>query len=859
MIGAYLSQMSLEEKMALIRGEVEPPATNQGQAGYLTGVPRLRIPPLRFADGPPGVLTHMQSPALTATMGLAATFSRADARDNGVVIGDEADRLGIDVTLQPFINIDRDLTFERGYNTYGEDPVLTGAIGAELIKGIQSRGVMAQAKHYVGYDSEAENVSIDDQALHEVYLAPFDDAVKAGVASIMCAYNRIDGPYACGNRHLLIDVLRDHMGFKGFVTSDWGAVHDYDFIGQGVDMEMPGRPAKGDPYAFYTRSFFDTEPPRVLTPPDLSKLPPVNIFTGTVPEEPAPSAPFELTIPSGAYKNLWTALQEGVVTPAVIDRAAGDVLRQLIRFGYLNGTRAQLLRTPSGVDSSTVIQRTSEDAAVLLKNEGILPLAAQKSGTIAMIGPGAAQVVAIGISGERSVGIAERQVGPYEALRKTVPDADIRLEVANDMTGRAVPPSALSHGNAPGLLHAAAGIAAGVDPQIAFTHAAALPAGTSHVWTGTLTIPAAGRYIVALQSLGARGLLQIDGKIIAMTSGSQGSMHGDVLYPGQDDLMPTRDGLNNARGAAELGAGPHLLRIEANPDGSNAPVQIRFAWVTPEEQLANFQAAVAAAKSAQTAVVFVWSRGQPIFTLPGDQNRLVEAVAAVNPNTIVVLNVSQPVAMPWLDKVRAVLQMWWPGDEGGWATANVLAGVRNPAGRLPFTWARQLTDYAATDPAHPERAGSSPDGKATFSEGVDVGYRWFERTGTPPLYPFGYGLSYTRFSYSRLRVVKTADGGLDVRFRVTNTGSVDGEEVPQVYLSAPRRIIPGVQFAPKALAGFDRAMVKTGTHRDMTIHVERRRLQYWSTRTSSWIDAAATRTLWVAASSKDMRLEGTLH
>jgi beta-glucosidase len=192
-----LRQMSFDEKMALIRGASEPPATNQGQAGYLTGVPRLGIPPLRFSDGPPGVLTRSASQAETATMGLAATFSVHDAEENGKVVAREAKSLGIDVVLEPFINIDRDITFSRGYNTYGEDPVLTGQMGAGFIRGVQGEGVMAQAKHFVGYDTDGANVVIGEQALHEIYVAPFVDAARAGVSSIMCSYNKINGAPAC--------------------------------------------------------------------------------------------------------------------------------------------------------------------------------------------------------------------------------------------------------------------------------------------------------------------------------------------------------------------------------------------------------------------------------------------------------------------------------------------------------------------------------------------------------------------------------------------------------------------------------------------------------------------------------------
>jgi len=214
-VDKLLSQMTLKEKITLIRGARENPATDQGQAGYLTGVPRLGIPPIRMSDGPPGVLTRHPSQAETATMGLAATFDVKAADDNGVVIGREAKSLGIDVVLQPFINIDRDITFERGYNTYGEDPVLTGAMGAALIRGIQAQGVMAQAKHYVGYDSDASNIFIDPQTLREIYVAPFVDAVNAGASSIMCSYNKLNGTYACGNREVLVDILRGRAWLQG--------------------------------------------------------------------------------------------------------------------------------------------------------------------------------------------------------------------------------------------------------------------------------------------------------------------------------------------------------------------------------------------------------------------------------------------------------------------------------------------------------------------------------------------------------------------------------------------------------------------------------------------------------------------
>src|SRR5271170_2061876 len=288
-IDRLLKQMTLEEKMDLIRGGLEDPSVYQAQAGYLPGVPRLHIPSLRMADGPPGLLTKVASQAETATMGVAATFSAKDAEANGVVIGREARSLGIDVVLQPFVNIDRDITFARAYNTFGEDPMLTGVMGAAEIRGAQSQGVMAQAKHYVAYDSDSFNVFIDQQTLHEVYAAPFAEAVGAGVSSIMCSYNRVNGQFACGNPDTLKTLLKGELGFRGFVTSDWGGVHSASFINSGLDMEMPGRIVPTSPFNGLIHIFFETSGINSAAPRDVDPDALAGILGGNAPEEESKS------------------------------------------------------------------------------------------------------------------------------------------------------------------------------------------------------------------------------------------------------------------------------------------------------------------------------------------------------------------------------------------------------------------------------------------------------------------------------------------------------------------------------------------------------------------------------------------
>ena len=425
------------------------------------------------------------------------------------------------------------------------------------------------------------------------------------------------------------------------------------------------------------------------------------------------------------------------------------------------------------------------------------------------------------------------------------------------MTGTPVPAGALNHDGKPGLVRT--GLSAEqTDAQINFTGSNALAPNSTVTWKGTLTPPHEGIYWLYLQALGTNAKISIDGKRLAGTGAQQGGVHGDILQANQDNVVPTTDGLDNVRRAVNLTAGPHQIEIKTSPDSSNAPDQVRLNWYTPEQRVADHEAAIAAAKNAKAAVVFVWTRLEPVFGLPGDQNKLIEEVAAVNPNTIVVLNTSQPVALPWVDKVKAVLEMWWPGDEGGWSTANLLLGKTSPAGRLPVTWGKRLEDYAATDPKHPERSTKGVDRKTTYSEGVNVGYRWFDKENIAPLFAFGHGLSYATFEYTGLKIGKASGGGLDVKVRIKNTGAVESDEVPQVYLGAPSEIPAGVQFPVRALAAFDRIHLTAGEAKTVTLHVEPRQLQYWSTKDGKWVTATGKRTISVGASSRDLRVEQTI-
>jgi beta-glucosidase len=841
-----LASMSREEKMAIIRGASEPPEAAQSEAGWTAGVPRLHVPDLRFADGPQGVLVRHLSTGMQSTLSLASTFSVADAEANGALIARDARTLGIDVILQPYINIYRDPGFERAYNTLGEDPVLTGTLAAHFVRGAQSNGVMAQAKHYVAYDG-GENSIIDGQALREIYAAPFRDVSDAGVASIMCSYNQINGVYSCGNEATLNGILRREIGFKGFVTSDWGAAHGAEFITAGMDMEQPGTGSG----AFFALGKEPEDPPTSKEADDDLEA----AMTTGVPEEQRFPVQKYLGPPipplADASKNLGAALERGTVTDADIDRAAGHVLAQIERFGWLDHAPNHKPGAQDIEGDARIVQRLEERGAVLLKNDGVLPFARADLDSIALIGPGAQQTFAIVTGEEQSYGRADREIGALQALRTMTPGKGPRFAVADDMTGVPIPSSALSELTRRLALRGGStytAVATDIDHTIR-AHAM-LPGGANAKWTGTLLVPDDGDYEINLQVLGATGRFWVDGRRIGNMAWWGG--HGDIVFPNRESVIPTTDGLANIRRLVKLTAGPHALRVEADADGSGSPVQVRLAWVTPSMKQSAFDEAVETAKSAKAAVVFAWSRNRPYFGLPGDQDRLIEAVAAVNPNTVVVLNTGEAVAMPWLDKVRAVLEMWYTGDEGGWAAANLLTGIANPAGRLPITWPRRLEDGLASDPSHPERSWSNTNGKTHYSEGIHVGYRWFDREQIEPLFPFGHGLSYTTFAYSQLVVRKAADGGLDVTCRVRNTGKRNGDEVVQVYLGAPDPAPEGVQFATRALAAFDRVNIPAGTARVVALHIVPQRLRYWSLADNAWHAARAGRTVYVGGSSRDL-------
>ncbi len=815
-VRSLLEAMTLAEKANLITGANDPEYS--GQSGYAPGVPRLNVPPLRWGNGPVGIEVEGDATAIPGGLPLAATFDTDLSRRVGILLGREARALSVDVLNGPQLDVARNPLWGRNSTSLGEDPLLAGRLGAAQVEGIQAQGVMATPKHFFGYtqrqyvrSSTRQNAIpydfiIDSRALREIYLPSFEAAAKAGTASFMASHMIVNGVYGSENKFHLTDILRDELGWDGFVVSDWHGTHSSYSLVAGVDVEMPGYGIEGAPRRPY---YFGDK--------------------------------------------LLAEVEAGRIAPALVDRAAGRLLAQMEKFGFLDGTRVQ---RPNVVDVEAGAQLAREvatEGAVLLKNDGILPLRLQRNSAPALIGPTAGQL-AVGAGGGRAYGFEAREISPLAAMRRMAPRTV--YSIGDSLTGEAIPTTALAprSGNGSGLARTSkAGVS--IDRTLDFVADKALPARTEASWTGTLSVPETGTYLLMIQSWGGVAAVKVDG--VQKAASAEVGTHGFARK--WTSLTPTTDGLDNGQVTMRLEAlRPYQIDVQAKGTG-DAPVQVRLAWVTPQMRRTHIADAARVAREAEAAVVFAWAEsGEDVdadarLTLPNDQDELIEAVAAANPNTVVVLNSGGPVRMPWLSRVRAILLTWYPGQEGGWATADLLTGRANPGGRLPISFPVNMEDTPTGDPKHPERS-VGVDRKVIQSEGLFIGYRHFDRNDITPLFPFGHGLSYTQFAYSDLKIGET-EGGMDVEFTVKNTGSRAGAEIPQIYLGAPESDVP---MPPKALAGFTRVELAAGKADRVRVHVPDRQLAYWSVEERNWIKPAGPRPIYVGASSRDIRLSGVV-
>jgi beta-glucosidase len=822
--GLLVREMTLDEKVSMMHS-----VSDSGHSRETLPIPRLCIPALRLNNGSNGVGSggpvQPQTTALPAALGLAASFDPTVAQRFGKVTGRETRDVGRNLQEGPDINIARVPLNGRTFEAYGEDPYLAGQIAAGTVQGIQSEGTIGEPKHYLANNQEIDRDSIDEhideRTLRQIYLPAFETAVGKGRAgAVMCAKNKVNSSYSCEHQNLLQGVLKDEWGFDGFVVSDFDSCHDtVRCASGGLDFELPSGTRYGD--------------------------------------------------------LLKAAAASGQVSMADIDDHVHRILATMLRFGLFERSQA-----PTPIDAArggAESRAVAEAGTVLLKNQGgVLPLDTRQDRSIAMIGPASHTVTA---SGGGSTDVAPLYtVSPLQAITKRVGDR-VTINAADGMgpvdlgPQPAVPAYAVTPENAapgehgwttryydntswsgePVLTRTERWVVDDPTGGIPLSNGRPVPGlhpdGWSIRWSGTFTAPVDGDYTFHLTNRSRAGLF-IDGATVINNGGG---------FPGV-----TRSATVHLTAGA-----PHNIRVDWSKSGGQA--MISLAW-TPPPNTPNVEIseAVAAARKSDVAVVFLANKDteaidRPNLSLPGHQDELVEAVAAANPHTVVALNTGGPVTMPWLDKVAGVLEMWYPGEEGGNAAAAVLFGDTDPAGRLPITFPERLADTPASTPAQ----YPGVNGVATYSEGLDVGYRHYDARNITPLFPFGYGLSYSTFRLDDLKVTAARFGAVTAHVAVTNTGQRRGSQVVQVYVGGADGSGPigGGQIAPpRRLEGFAKVSLDPGQSKQVVVTLGPRAFAHWDTARDAWVQTAGSYTVAVGTSSRDLLLTapverggGTVH
>ena len=764
---------------------------------YIRAVPRLGIPAIRMADGPQCVRNDTRSTLYPCGIALAATWDRSLARAYGRSMGRDARARGVHIMLGPGVNIYRSPLCGRNFEYYGEDPCLASETAAEYIRGMQGEGVMATIKHFCGnnqeYDRHHVSSDIDERTLHEIYLPTFRKAVeKAGVGAVMSSYNLVNGQHMTENRELIEGVLRGTWGFEGIFMSDWDAT--YSAAGpanSGLDLEMPGA--------------------RYTNPENLRKL-----------------------------------LATGVVAEEQIDTKCRHILQTLIAFGFLDREQKDASIPERNPASDATALEVARNSMVLLKNDGLLPFG-RRTRRIVVMGPNAVKLPMGGGSGE---GHPFEYVSVAEGMAA---EKGLRVQCLTPQGTTALAASGMffTPDGEPGLrceffanrtLEGPASVAK-TDPEVDFFWQGAPAEGLpedhfSARWTGEFRPTRSERAIFTV-------------------SGDDGYR---LFVDGREVLEHWADhGVSIKTAALDVEAGrSYAIRLEFYDNIRTAEVKLQYAGYSPAEQAQTIAAADAVVYCAGFDQTSESENSDRTFALPAGQADEIVSTAALNQNVVVVVNAGGGVDFTqFADRVAAVLLAWYPGQEGGRAVADILTGRTNPSGRLPITIERRAEDNPTFGSYYPNvyLFQNSPLRRVSYDEGVFVGYRGYDRRGTEPMYPFGYGLSYTTFEYGDLATTPAGDGW-QVSFTVRNTGRRAGTETAQVYVGA---CAPNVPRPVRELKGYERITLAPGEEKRVTVALDRDAFAYYDrNRRAFRVEPGAFR-IEVGASSRDPKLTQTIN
>jgi beta-glucosidase len=800
-----------------------------GGTGFGTQpIARVGIPGFNMSDGPAGVRSPAPSIAYASGIALASSWDEALAERVGRELGRDARARGVQFLLGPGVNLYRSPRSGRNFEYFGEDPWLAARIATGYVRGVQSERVSATIKHFVGNESEfarrTTNSVIDERALRELYLLPFEVAVKeAHVGAVMSAYNRTNGEPMSAHQHLISDVLKHQWGFDGVFMSDWGATEGgLSAARAGLDLEMP----------------------------------------------------------NGKFMNRATlepALRDGTLPRALLDDKVRRLLRVAARFGWLDTTAADLSISHYNAAGREAARQSALEGAVLLRNtKNLLPLDAARLDTVAVIGPlahpgeatgggsgrvpvhhhvslleGLSEALGTSASVTYSAGLPPLRSLAMRAAFTTQPGGSesglLVEEFANpELTGAPVATRiewTIAKGSSAFL-----GDPDGLQlrdsvPRDRMRHRREArdrgdAARRYERWTGYYTPERAGEHTLFVQS-GAGYRVSIDGQLVLDSAG-------------RSDAMLRQKRLS-------LAAKPHRVIFEEAPGGERRLPFFRLGLIRDDAVIDPLALQLAARADAVVIAVGFDSDIETEatdreFALPPGQDRLIREIAAKNRNVIVVLTSGGSVDVsPWLGDIEALIAQWYPGQEGGTALAQLLLGRANFSGRLPISWERRLADGPSADSYHPDPA--SDPSAIIYREGIFLGYRGFQQRNIRPAFPFGFGLSYTRFRYGApsLRALagltpqpRARQPLYEVSFDLTNSGEHKGAEVAQVYVAPP----PGKQPRPRReLRAFTRVELTPGETRHVTLPLDARAFTYFDVASGRWLADAGKYTIELARSA----------